>query len=70
MASNAKNFLKRNIQSPDIFRADVGRKMKTEGSMYEDGYAIGKKKRAVSIKEQGNLNTKSFKNPKINNFLK
>lgn len=44
--------------------------MKTEGSMYDDVYAVGKKKRAVSTKEQGSLNTKTFKNPKSNNFFK
>lgn len=45
--------------------------MKTEGSMYEDGLTVGKRKRAISAKEQyGGLNPKTFKNPKINNFLK
>lgn len=39
--------------------------------MCDDGFAAGKKKRAISAKEQyGGLNPKTFKNPKINNFLK
>lgn len=34
LAQNAKHILKRNIQSPDIFKNDNPRKLKTEGSMY------------------------------------
>lgn len=39
--------------------------------MYDDGFTVGKRKRTVSSKDQyGGLNTKTFKNTKINNFLK
>ena len=49
----------------------MGKKVKTEGSICDDGLTAGKRKRAISAKDQyGSINPKTFKNPKINNFLK
>jgi hypothetical protein len=70
LANNSKHFLKRNIQSPDIFKADYNRKLKTEASNYEPNESTFKKLKRSTGHMKETQSGFLGKNLKINNFLK
>jgi hypothetical protein len=70
LANNSKHFLKRNNQSPDIFKAEYNRKLKTEALNYEPNESTFKKLKRSTGHMKETQSGFLGKNLKLNNFLK